>query len=69
MLVFIKMHALQVRDTRQNSESSRSHQVVRIHIESRPVQGHAGKVPCINTRQLAVKLTVRQTQIPVGGLK
>ncbi|KAK9847039.1 hypothetical protein WJX84_002496 [Apatococcus fuscideae] len=30
-----------IRDTRQNSESSRSHQVVRIHIESRPVQGHA----------------------------
>ena len=27
---------LQVRDTRQNAESSRSHQIVRIFVESRP---------------------------------
>lgn len=28
--------SLQVRDTRQNAESSRSHQIVRIFVESRP---------------------------------
>ncbi len=30
------MFVWQVRDTRQNAESSRSHQIVRIFVESRP---------------------------------
>ena len=29
-------HVVKVRDTRQNAESSRSHQIVRIFVESRP---------------------------------
>lgn len=37
MLAFSALHPImQVRDTRQNAESSRSHQIVRIFVESRP---------------------------------
>lgn len=34
--VHMPSSSVQVRDTRQNAESSRSHQIVRIFVESRP---------------------------------
>lgn len=46
------MVVLQVRDTKMNAESSRSHQILRIYIESRPAVAQGANYKLFSTEAI-----------------